>query len=385
MQLMKFEYSRCIGIEALLASAIAVATAIGQHGLVSLLFALSFIVAFVYVIMDTVNKKKLNMSGILALLCFFCVLCNWLLKGDGISFDYIKKLIMFCAFLFLLYYATRTETSVSVATARILEYAPLLASAFLVISYYYLGNNEKRGESITLGFSNPNFTGMWLLHCVLFVALFIIKAFDGGSKWRLIAVPLLPVLVSLITQTEARGSIVGIVFFAIFLLLFRPLKKIPRLFPFLVAVFPLVYAIVYLNVVDIPWFRETFAFLESEGKTLDSRVGIWEKSFEFFRAAPLFGDYFGISGGTGQSQLHNTHIDVLCSYGIFAFVLFVKFLYDRLTSAFSKAQGLYGRTAFFAFCSVIVAGSFEAAIVSGAMGLNLLTVSLLVINTKKEN
>lgn len=385
MRLAKLEYSTCIGIEVLLASAIAVATAIGQQGLVSLLFALSFVVAFAYVGMDTVNRKKVNIGVYLVLLCFFCVLCNWLIKGNGISFDYVKKLIMFCAFVLLLYYATRPETVISATAARVLEYAPLLASVFLVVSYYFLGKTERRGAAITLGFSNPNFTGMWLLHCFLFVALFVIRAFCGASKWRLLAVPLLPILVSLISETEARGSIVGVIFFLVFLLLGGLFKRIPRAFSFFISLFPIAYALVYLELIDIEWFRETFAFLESEGKTLDSRVGIWQRSFEFFRASPLFGDYFGISGGTGQSQLHNTHIDVLCSYGLFALALFVKFLYDRLVSAFSKAKDLYGNASVFAFCAVIIAGSFEAAIVAGAMGLNLLSVALLVLPQLRNN
>lgn len=384
MRLTKLDFSSCIGIEVILASAIAVATAMGQHSVVSLLFALSFVIAFLYVGMDTVNRRKLNISWFLVLLCVFCVLCNWLIKGNGIGFDYVKKLIMFCAFVFLLYYATRRDTVVSDTTARIIEYAPLAFSLFLVVSYYFLGNNERRGEGLTLGFSNPNFTGMWLLHCFLFVALFIIKVFDGASKWRLLAAPLLPILFSLIQETEARGSVVGVIFFLLLLLLGGLLKRIPRVFSFFIAVFPIVYALVYLELIDIEWFRETFSFLESEGKTLDSRVGIWQRSFEFFRVSPILGDYFGISGGTGQSQLHNTHIDVLCSYGILALLLFVKFLYDRLASVLSKAKGLYGNAAVFAFCAVVIAGSFEAAIVAGAMGLNLLTIAFLCCRTEKE-
>ncbi|MBO7292975.1 MAG: hypothetical protein J6V07_03470, partial [Clostridia bacterium] len=110
MRLTKLDFSSCIGIEVILASAIAVATAMGQHSVVSLLFALSFVIAFLYVGMDTVNRRKLNISWFLVLLCVFCVLCNWLIKGNGIGFDYVKKLIMFCAFVFLLYYATRRDT-----------------------------------------------------------------------------------------------------------------------------------------------------------------------------------------------------------------------------------------------------------------------------------
>ena len=78
MRLTKLDFSSCIGIEVILASAIAVATAMGQHSVVSLLFALSFVIAFLYVGMDTVNRRKLNISKVIVAI-FLVVLVLFLL------------------------------------------------------------------------------------------------------------------------------------------------------------------------------------------------------------------------------------------------------------------------------------------------------------------
>jgi len=120
-------------------------------------------------------------------------------------------------------------------------------------------------------------------------------------------------------------------------------------------------------------------FMVSEGKNLTSRVRIWSRALNGFMKHPIFGNYSGLSRGTGQSQMHNTHIDVLASYGIIPFVFFLKILYDRVMQSSRKTTSMYQTAAFSAFCAVVVTGTFEAAMVAGAMGLNLLTVGLLLL------
>ena len=371
-------YSFCITVEVLLASMIAILTAIGQTGLVSLLFAISFIVAFGYTLFDTLERKKMHIGGLLALSCLFSVLYSGIREEATFGFSYFKKLIMFCAFVFLLYYATKADFSVPISLLRALELASLVAGAFLVLSYYVLGNREQMAGGITLGFSNPNFTGMWLLHFFLLGVLFVIRAFDGGSKLRLLYIPILPFLLHLIGLTLARSCLFGVIFFLLSLVLSRLLYKIPRIVTWFVVLFPLVYAVLYLSIVDTEWVRETFSFLVSAGKDLNSRVDIWQASFENFRNAPIFGNYAGLGDGTGQFQLHNTHIDVLCSYGLLSLLLFLKFLSDRIVFVFKHARSFGDRAAVFAFCTVVAVGAFEAAMVAGSMGLNLLTVSFCV-------
>lgn len=381
-----FPFSVCIGIEVLIASAIAVLTVLKRSDLVSPLFSASFIILFAFVALDIINHGgKLNITVMLAILCFFNAFANGVLEGANFSFDYFKKAIMFCSFIFLLYYASREEHAVSKKTARIVLILPVLAGSFMVISNRFLGNNISLGEegALTLGFTNPNFTAMWLLHFLLFGAVLAFLAFQKGKvrKLCLLYLPVLFVLYDLISQTEARACLIAVIFFAAFLVLKPLVLKFKRTFALFVILFPIIYAVVYLAVVDTEWFRELFAFATEDGKTLNSRVYVWNSSFEALREHPILGSYIGIDieGTVSMGQLHNTHVDVLVSYGIVPFILFLKILYDCILSVMKKCNSFSKYTALCAFFAVVISGTFEASIVSGAMGLNLLSVGLLAL------
>lgn len=374
-----YTYGACVTIEVVLASAIAILTALHYPRIVSLLFAVSFIVAFVFVALRVFEQNRINISIMLVLLCLFNVTLNGLQEAGRMNFDYYKKVIMFCCFMFLVYYSMQEHNKTPEWIIKIIEIFPVIAGTFLVFSYYYLGNTAIVAQGITLGFTNPNFTGMWLQHFFLYGALFVLKAFKGGNKLRLFYIPVLVIIFNLIPETGARSCQIGAITFFAFILLKPLMIRSPRLFALIITVFPIVFALLYLAVVDQAWFNEMFAFLTSEGKGLNSRKWIWIRAFQRYGKHPLFGNYSGISNGTGQSQLHNTHIDVLCSYGILPFALFLKILYDRFVMSCQKATSFYQTAAFCAFCAVVVTGSFEAAIVAGAMGLNLLTVGFLVL------
>lgn len=376
---LNFTYGTCVTIEVVIASVIAILTALGQHSIISLLFSLSFIVTFVFVALKVFEQNKVNISIVLAVLCVINVTLNGLQEYGRMNFDYYKKVIMFCCFMFLVYYSIQETEEVPAWFIQIIEILPVVAGSFLVFSYYYMGNTEEIAEGITLGFANPNFTGMWLLHFFLYGALFVLKAFKGGSKLRLLYIPVLLIIYNLIPETGARSCQIGALAFFAFMLLKPLMTRSPSLFAVCIAIFPFLFAIFYLTFVDQPWFQNAFSFMISEGKNLTSRVRIWTRAFNGFTEHPIFGNYSGISYGTGQSQMHNTHIDVLASYGILGFVLFIKILFDRLKQSNKAATSFYQTSAFCAFCAVIVSGTFEAAMVSGAMGLNLLTVGLLLL------
>ena len=169
-----------------------------------------------------------------------------------------------------------------------------------------------------------------------------------------------------------------------FLGIFR--RKFGKIFSIIIVLFPLLLAIVYLLILDTGWFNEVFSFMASEGKPLESREQIWKDALSDFSKSPVLGNYYTISKSTGVSQLHNTHIDVLCSYGVIPFILFCKVMYDSVRTSLFKSQSYYSYLALCSFCSVIISGSFEAAIVSGSMGLNIMSAAFIWIahNSEKD-
>ena len=116
---------------------------------------------------------------------------------------------------------------------------------------------------------------------------------------------------------------------------------------------------------------------------MTSRTVVWSPAIESLKSNFLLGDYYGISNGTGSSQMHNTHLDVLCSYGIMTFGLFLGSLYSACVRSEKFSSDFRNYCALAGFLSIVIMGTFEAGIVAGAMGLNFLTGGLLIIANSK--
>ena len=197
-------------------------------------------------------------------------------------------------------------------------------------------------------------------------------------------------LLVLIFKTLARSCFVGIfVYFVLMLLgLFGGKRKINRLGLWGVALAPLAIVFLYLGVLKTKWFTDAFSFLVMNGKKLNARNKIWLVALGFARNNLLIGNYSGISGGMGMSQLHNTHIDVLCSDGLPSMILFVCFLYECMHKVNEQIKTMAQYAAFCAFIGCICIGCFEAALVSGSTGLFFLTGGFLILaaaNDEDEN
>lgn len=311
--------------------------------------------------------------------CTFNVIQNALSSGGNVSFDYMKKLFMFSAFVLTMHYACSDGDSLDKKSITLIKLIPLFGAIELIISFFFLGNTETLADAITLGHSNPNSAGMWVFHFILYAIILLLDNKEHKHKWwmRILLISVIGLLSWLLYLTETRSCFFALAAFLLLLVLGFFNIRIPPWLCIFIAASPLIIMVVYLNYVHTDWVSNTFSFMVSEGKSLTSRVWIWSRSLGFFYRHPLSGGYYGISGGSGQSQLHNTHIDILCSYGIIPLVLFVAFLTQTLQKILKKAGSLKQYAAFSAFCSIIIMGSFEAAVVSGAMGMNLLSVGLI--------
>ena len=380
----KFSFSLCFALEMLLVAGIAIATVFEPSGIVSLLFAATFLVLFLYLVKDVfingLNKNFKVTTVLLVILCVLNVFLDLLFESGALSFDYLKKLIMFCSFVLLVNYSTQFDTVLSKWSSLVIKLVPVAISLIFIVSYFLFGNDVEVAGVITLRFNNPNATGMWLTHLLFFCVLFVIENLKK-AKLGLLLIPLIPILVYMVFRTRARSCLVGIAAFA-FLVIFGFFRRrtLSRPMAFIIAVFPFLFALAYLVLVDAEWFKQLFAFASSEGKPLNSRVKVWQDAFEKFIKDPLLGVYYSLSEGKGGSQLHNTHIDVLCSYGIIPAILFVKVLYDNLRALSSEENSWYGYISFCAFCAIIVVGAFEATMVSGSTGLNILSVCFLLLS-----
>ena len=372
-------------VEFMLAAVIALSTVFRVRSLVSYAFTLSFIV-FVPLTIRYFSERSIPFLLLaLAIAAFFNCTINALISGEAqISFSYFYKLIMFLCTVVMFYAAVSLRLGET--ALRLIRLIPILIGVILVSSYYLFGNQTVVAGGITLSFINSNFAAMWLTHIVFYLVydcLYYKKVFVKIALGVLITLCLI-----LIYKTYARSSFFALLVFTV-MLLFGPFRKDyrpSRAFCLIAAVFPLVFALVYLLIVHSDWFNRTFSFIIRTGKKLDARELIWLVALKNAKTHLLLGDYSGISRGSGVAQLHNTHIDVLCSYGILPFALFVWFLFDILKRAGSFLSSYRQYVAFSAFVAVLGIGGFEAAIVAGSTGLYFLSAGILsLILADREN
>lgn len=375
-----FKYSNIFKLEIILVSFIVLFTVLQQLSLISFCFALSFIVLFIYAMYRAFSKRYNVWLILLILLTSINVIINASFSTNAlIGFDYFKKMLMFIAFMLLLEFSKSDDVTES--TYQFTLNLPCMMAVLLVGSYLTGLNTSRFAGELTLGFSNPNFTGMWLSHFFVYLFLSMIAS-KRRFFFNVCYVWLLFIIAWLIFESGARSCMIGIIVFLLLCILgiffgFDILKS-----PFVwgvVLLIPIIFVLLYNQLLDSSWFQKTFSFVISEGKSLGSRLDVWNPAIANFKKSPLFGSYCEISQGTGKSQLHNTHLDVLCSYGILPFVLFLIVLFNNIKKIIKNKFNYFNYCAFCGFLSIVIIGTFEAGIVAGAMGLNVLTAGLILL------
>lgn len=379
----QLNFSFFIQAEIIIVALIVISTILGQKTIVSLGVTLGFLVSLGYTMLRIRRKNFDGTIILLIILASINVILNGLVSTEAqLGFGYFKKLFMFIAFVLMLYYAQ--EDQVSNETRQVLLKIPCLCTVLLVLSYF-MGNSVQYGGGITLGFSNPNFTGMWLLHLLIYMFLLVVSS-ESKAGMRFVGVLFIGAIIWLIILTKARSCYVGLVTFVILCVLgflLKPVRILKQQMLLVIVVLPIILVFIYQYLLNSAWFLDIFSFMVSEGKGLDARLKVWQPALEIFQKNFILGDYCGVSSGTGMSQLHNTHLDVMCSYGIIPLILFMKQLFVVGKKTTISCTSYFNYCAMCGYLAIIITGGFEAAVVSGSMGMNTLTIGLIILANYK--
>lgn len=382
---------KLLQLDYILGAAIIIAHAFGLKSFVSMFFYATFFVTLFLWLGGC--AKKLDRQDVLAFLivyiAFVNVLANALLSGAVITFSYFKKYIMFsCTVLF---FAVARKFSVGEREFRFLKVLYSVVILFWSFMYVFQTNkmymfNGLVTKYLTFGFTNPNFTAL-VLCCI---AIFLLICATGSKKiiLKIFYLLLAVVAVYFIFCTKARNALLALVLFAL-LFVFTARKKrqirMPDWFLFVWAALPIIFAGVYLLFIDNIENLGFFSFLVEEGKELSSRVRIWKRAFEAFSDSPIFGAYYQISEGSGVSQLHNTHVDILASYGVVVLVLVCIFLYNLFREMRDGADSRLKRVSLIGFMAALMMGIGEAALFSGGLAIYLHFGAFILLNKMNEN
>lgn len=361
----------------------------------SYIFYLSFIstlILWLFTLLEGLNEQDL-LAILILVISFSNVIINGIIEGADFTFNYVKKLVMFDTTI--IYFTAACKLKIEQNTFRVLKYIYTGIGMALIAAYRYYGRkvNVFHGQYtkyLTFGFTNPNLTAVFLCCLAMFLVILAIREKRPALKLLFLLLGVFQVI--FLHMTQARNAILTIWIFGMCIILSLLLEKrrqkpIPKWFIFIIAIAPLLFAAFYLRLIHNAAVENAFSFMIDEGKNLDSRERIWRRGIKAFTDSPFLGAYYQISNGTGSSQMHNSHIDILCSYGIIVFALVCVFLFLLLLHIQQNYTNIYGRAMLIGFGCALFLGTGEATIFSGGLGGYIFAGVFLysLDNVKDEN
>lgn len=351
----------------------------------SLAFALSFGVVF---FLWCLHAKQAGVLDILAIFIIVLSFISVIVTYTTLSVSYFYNWLMFASVF--LYFSVCFKIKIKKSTLKTLFIINFLVGISCVIAYvlrynssFYVTNLGVR--YLTFDFYNPNALALFLVVITIIgMQYFSIYKVRFGL---LIQICYVALFVFLIGQTLSRTSLLAIISFIIVSIIFARKKYyyLPKngIFKAIVVIFPLLFAFGYMAMIDIISKSGFLSFMASEGKGLDSREYVWNYALNLFGDSPLIGSYGYLATESEFSHMHNSHINVLVSYGIIVFALVMVFLYIVLSKSIEKSRGTKNALSVWAFIVCLVLGSGEAILFSGGLSFYLLVGQFLIISSAK--
>lgn len=385
----------------LVLTGIIVARVTALNSMSSLLFTLTFPLT-VAVWLRSVRQGLTPSDWVVAaviLMSGFHVLLNLIISGGSFSISYFKKLIMF--YMTILFLAACHKTVAGRKTAGFIHTLADVTTLFYIFMYVFFFRrmhmlNGVQTKYVSFRFMNPNLTAMFLV-CLYMLQLCRLFLRCRDLREKKIRYALVAILAWFVFDTRSRnGQLVMLLFSAVAFLYKYRLKikqKLKLALPMgygkiisvLLSIVPFVFAVIYMCVISGDWVQVMFGFMSGEGKGLDSRVKVWEPAMLGIGDAPWLGSYYAISQGTGQSQMHNSHLDMAASYGLPVMLLVSFLLAIYIWNRGKKYRRSAGFLYMFAFCCTLMLGVFEASMFSGGLGVYIyMGMFLLLANSEAE-
>ena len=357
-------------------SVIVVSQVLGASSLASALFYLTFAISALLWLCTLIERvEPIDLVALVTIVVASAnVLINSALTMTPMSFDYLKKLMIFaCTIIFL---AACVKVKIPGRTLRLVPYMALGVGLVLVASYVLRNSRMHllggfRSSYLTFGFTNPNLTALFLACFIMMLAL---EGMGAKRLWRkAVFFAFAGVELVFLNETQSRNALLAIAVFVIVSVLVAALGPerivLHRWLYAFVSVFPLLFVGAYMAFVGNEDLMQAFSFLSGEGKGRGSRTRIWQDALDRCWEAPMVGAYSQLSNGSGMSQMHNTHMDIMASYGIVVLILICVFLYLLMACSWDEGNHATRVVGVVAFECVIMLCVGEAALFAGGLAI----------------
>lgn len=252
-------------------------------------------------------------------------------------------------------------------------YGASLVGAFIFIGFSFIPSiaySDEELTSLTLGFSNPNETAIYLMSTICMLTLL----FDVLKRW-FYKVPLLLVigyLIYLLYRTDSRTALIATALVLLYQIFARQ-WVLPRWVIPVAVIFPLVFWLVYAFL----WVNvESLHDVEILGKEFFSgREQYFVDKLLELRTNWPFGDvglyYFG--------NMHNGPLAMIASMGVFGFAAHVAYTVYTLYGYYPNINKKSQTIALIVILSIFVHSSAEATFIVGGAHYSIIVATFYLL------
>lgn len=326
-------------------------------------------------IFSYVLKKTLLISDCLAILMFAICIFTSLIQGWRFN-DYVSFFVFFSMVT-----VWRVSNIISFNNSNykfffrvyFVQGLLLIILSFTSLAYKSYQEYVAISNQLTLGFSNPNQTGIIIFQTL--VILWILGVDKNIRKvWRVIVTLEIIMLSFLLFFTVARTSIFAYLLFVFFCFFGRKKAFKNKLIANAIILFSVVFSYVYIALSKI-FINNVIVF----GKKLFSgRERVYQDVLSNFTNKWLGNlSYFNFQNS------HNAMLTVLVNVGILAFLVYLFFIFISFNKFYenckTRQQGLCSN----AILSIFVIGFAESAVLTGGTMYYIHLLSIMIIANKK--
>lgn len=346
-----------------------------KQQLASNAFLVSFITLIIEFIYINLKMKKVELLWNVLLIVFISglfVVWSFIRNDKDLTFDDLREYFIFLAaiiYMFICCYAKLTKKAITF----ILSFNVFIGYLYIV-AYRFAPRINNFSVGIDFNFGNPNFAGMWILQSLLYCTLAFLL-FKSMLLKIIVLIPMI-MLFGYMNETGARNCLLAYILFIAVCVwsTVRNKYKFPKAFVFAINILPIAFVPLYLRFVDPIMKKGWFNFLVGKGKNLNSRVKIWTHFLDKLGNKWLTGEYLTCLGNS-----HNSHMVILCSYGLIVLALSVFFTYKISISINNQAKEKRNAYCLAAFFATLFMGFGEGALFSGGIGLYIMACGFICL------
>ena len=259
--------------------------------------------------------------------------------------------------------------------AELLQGIVLIALSFSSFAYKPYVEYTSVSEELTLGFPNPNQTGI-ILFSTIVIILLLLRRINSKKPLRVLAYIITIYLIILLIKTDARTSIFSCLIYIIFYF-FNIAKFIKRKHPFIISILSMIslpFVFIY-NSLSEKYSQENIMIL---GKKLFSgRQRVYNSVLKGWS-----NHVFGNLKDFNFQNSHNAALTILANIGIVGFALYAVYTLSELLELYKQC---YKDNAFYPFLAILclfVMGCAETAVLTSG---TVYFVNMLILVTICRN